>query len=163
MPAGCGQERHRLSGALIMNTYLIIDCAVRSDAARTLRFYANDLPHRSLFLGQPEAGYADAGPWLVQMDESTAMHGWLNALEGTGDCVPCVSYLSSTDDFESVFAHLQSFLDLRLSDGSSALFRFWDPRVFKRLQRVLSQSQLHSLMAPFADWRTTSGRYSNAY
>ena len=92
------------------------------------------------------------------MDGSTGLHGWLNALEGTGDCVPCVSYLKSNCDFETVFAHLQSFLDLRLSNGASALFRFWDPRVFKRLQRVLTPEQSQSLMAPFSDWRTTNGR-----
>jgi hypothetical protein len=158
VPAGSRQERDGISGALTMHTYLIVDCAVRADAARTLRFYAQDLPHRSLFLGQPEAKHADAGPWLVQVDGNTGLHGWLNALEGTGDCVPCVSYLSSTEDFEAIFAHLQSFLDLRLSNGSSALFRFWDPRVFKRLQRILTPDQSHSLMAPFSEWRTTNGR-----
>ena len=158
MSTGSRQDRDGIPGALTMHTYLIVDCAVRSDAARTLRFYAHELPHRSLFLGQPEAKHADAGPWLVQVDGSTGLHGWLNALEGTGDCVPCVSYLSSTENFEAVFAHLQSFLDMRLSDGSSALCRFWDPRVFKRLQRVLTHDQRHSLMAPFSEWRTTSGR-----
>ena len=141
-----------------MHTYLLIDCAVRSDAARVLRFYAEDLPHCSLFHGQPEARHADAGPWLVQVDGSTALHGWLNALEGTGDCIPCVSRLTSRQGFEPVLSHLQSFLDLRLSDGSSALFRYWDPRVFKRLQRVLTKDQLHDLMAPFSEWRFTSGR-----
>lgn len=146
-----------------MHTYLIVDCAVRNDAARTLRFHAQDLPHRSLFHGQPEEPHADAGPWLVQVDGSSTLHGWLNALEGTGQCVPCVSYLTSADGFEAVFAHLQSFLDLRLTDGSSALLRYWDPRVVNRLQRVLTQEQFGALLAPFTEWRTTNGRYSNAH
>ncbi len=163
MSVGRCQVRHRVPGALTVHTYVIIDCAVRSDAALNLRFYASDLPHRSLFWGQPEAKHADAGPWLVQTDGSAALHGWLNALEGTGHGVPCVSYLSSAEDFEAVFTHLQSFLDLRLSNGASALFRFWDPRVFQRLQRVLTREQLHSLMSPFSEWRTTSGRYGNAH
>lgn len=158
MLASGRQKRHRISGALTVHTYLIIDCAVRADAARTLRFYAQDLPHRSLFHDQPEAKHADAGPWLVQVDGSTALHGWLNALEGTGHCVPCVSHLTSAHGFETIFSHLQSFLELRLSDGSSALMRYWDPRVFMRLRRVLTQDQFHSLVAPFSGWRTTNGR-----
>lgn len=146
-----------------MNAYLIVDCAVRSDAADTLRVYAKGLLHRSLFHGQPECKHADAGPWLVQLDGVTTLHGWLNALERTGDRVPCVSYLKSNQDFETVFAHLQSFLDLHLSDGSPALFRFWDPRVFTRLQRVLTREQLQSLMAPFSEWCTAKGRLENVH
>ncbi|MDV9042025.1 DUF4123 domain-containing protein [Stenotrophomonas sp. RAC2] len=146
-----------------MYTYLIVDCAVRPDAARTLRFYAQDLLHRSLFHGQPEAKHADVGPWLVKLDGVTVLDGWLNALERTGNCVPCVSHLKSNRDFETVFAHLQSFLDLHLSDGSRALFRFWDPRVFTRLQRVLTREQLQGLMAPFSEWCTTKGILKNAY
>lgn len=144
-----------------MHRYVIVDCAVRHDAAGTLRFYAEDLPHRSLFQGQPEAKHAHAGPWLVQVDHSNALHGWLNALEGT--CAPCVTHLTSPEGFEAVFAHLQSLLDMTLSDGASALLRFYDPRVMEQLRRVLTPAQFHSVIAPFAEWRTIQGRYTNAH
>lgn len=141
-----------------MNRYIIVDCAARSDAAQTLRFYAEGFAHRSLFQGLPEAQHADAGPWLVQVDESMGLEGWLNALEGTGKCAPCVTHLASSLGFEAVFSHLQSFLDVQLPDSASALLRYWDPRVFHRLQRVLSQDQIQSLIAPFAEWRTSYRR-----
>ncbi|QRD62775.1 DUF4123 domain-containing protein (plasmid) [Xanthomonas citri pv. citri] len=145
-----------------MHRYLIIDCAVRQDAARTLRFYAEGLPHRSLFHGQPEAKHADVGPWLVQVDGSNALHGWVNALEGSGGRTPCVTHLATSDSFEGVFAHLQSLLDMRLADGSTVLLRFWDPRVVKRLKGILTAEQFRSMIAPFVEWRSSQGRYSNA-
>ncbi|MFC7519734.1 DUF4123 domain-containing protein [Xanthomonas populi] len=144
-----------------MHRYVLVDCAVRRDAANTLRFYAEDLPHRSLFLGRPEQAHADAGPWLVQVDTTTTLHGWLNALDGT--CVPCVSYLASPLAFEPVFAHLQSMLAMALPDGSSALLRFYDPRVMQRLRHVLSAAQLDGLTSPFTEWHTCLGRLTNAH
>ncbi|UKE72941.1 DUF4123 domain-containing protein [Xanthomonas graminis] len=143
-----------------MHRYVIVDCAVRHDAAKTLRFYAEQLPHRALFQGQPEAKHAHAGPWLVQVDHSNALHGWLNALDGT--CAPCVTHLAASDGFEAVFTHLQSLLHMKLSDGSSALLRFYDPRVMGQLQKVLTEEQFCSIIAPFTEWRTRQGRYSNA-
>lgn len=145
-----------------MHRYLLIDCAVRPDAARTLRFYAEGLSYRSLFLNQPEEKHSDVGPWLVQIDASHTMHGWLNALEGTGDCIPCVSHLATELGFEATFQHLQSMIEMQLSDGSSALLRFYDPRVMKRLLGILTAEQLEMLLAPFVEWKTTVGRYSNA-
>ena len=129
-----------------MHRYVIVDCAVLHDAAKTLHFYAEALSHRALFQGQPEARYAHAGPWLVQVNDSNALHGWLNALEGS--CVPCVTHLASREGFEAVFAYLQSLLDMTLSDGASALLRFYDPRVMQRLRRVLTPAQFHSIIAP---------------
>lgn len=157
------QKKRSVPEPLTMNRYLIVDCAVRRDAARTLRFYAAELPHRSLFHGQPEEKHADAGPWLVQVDANNHLQGWLNALEGTGDRVPCVTHLDAEDSFEAVFAHLQSLLEMRLSDGSSALLRFWDPLVINRLRGVLTAEQFTTIIAPFTEWRTSQGRYSNAY
>ena len=145
-----------------MHYYLLVDCAVRPDAARTLRFYAEDLPHKSLFQNQPEEKHLDSGPWLVQVDTNHSMHGWLNALEGTGDRVPCVSHLATEWGFEATFNHLQSLLEMQLSDGAAALLRFYDPRVMKRLHRILTPEQLDSVLAPFDEWKTTLGRYSNA-
>ncbi|WP_269792430.1 DUF4123 domain-containing protein [Stenotrophomonas sp. Iso1] len=143
-----------------MNRYLIVDCGVRPGAARTLRFYAEGMPHRSLFDGQPEQAHADVGPWLVQLGDGNPLHGWLNALEGTGARVPCVTQLVTEQSFNSVFSHLQEQLELRLADGTAALLRFYDPRVMKRLQRILTPVQSACLLAPFHEWSTQVGRYS---
>lgn len=142
-----------------MHLYLLVDCAVRHDAAKTLRFYASHLPHRALFQGQPEQLHAETGPWLVQIDHDNSLHGWLNALERTGTATPCVSELRSEESFETVYAHLQSLLDLHLPDGTHCLLRFYDPRVMKRLHSVLTAEQFHSMIAPFRQWRTNQGQY----
>lgn len=143
-----------------MNRYLIIDCGVRVGAAQTLRFHAHDMPHRSLFDGQPEQAHADVGPWLVQLDSGNSLHGWLNALEGTGARIPCVTQLITEQSFDAVFAHLQGLLEMRLSDGKPAVLRFYDPRVMKRLKRILTAQQFADVLAPFHEWSTKVGRYS---
>ncbi len=127
--------------------------------AQELRHYAGHTTCRSLFQGQPEQAHADAGPWLLHLDQgNSALVGYLDTLERSG--VPCMTLLISHKGYEYVFAHLQSMLDMRLADGSKALLRYYDPRVMKRLRHILSAEQFSVLLAPFAEWTTNQGRYS---
>ncbi|RBI46255.1 DUF4123 domain-containing protein, partial [Xanthomonas oryzae pv. oryzae] len=116
-------------------------------------YYLQDLPHRSLFARQPEAEHADLGPWLVQLPEfgQAPIEGWLRALE-LGH--PAVAWLASAGDFDAVFDHLETCLDLRRPNGTLALLRYWDGRVFVRLQRILTANQRLQLLGPIARWRT---------
>lgn len=151
MPAGRGEVSRRVPGALTMYDYALVDGAARPDTAEAVRYYTQDPRHqaRSLFARQPEAANADAGPWLVSLDGNPGLRNWLHAL----DMLPgAVARLVAEVSFEPLFDHLESCLDMRLSDGSLALLRYWDGRVFWRIQGVLTPTQRLALLGPIARW-----------
>ena len=135
-----------------MNRYVIVDAAAYADTAKALAWYAQDLPHRPLLARQPAAAHASLGPWLIQLpaQHQTPVDGWLRALEMNK---PVVAWLSSEAGFEAVFQHLEACLDLRRPSGKLALLRYWDGRVFLRLQRAFTLQQRRELMGPLRQWR----------
>ncbi|NWC10766.1 DUF4123 domain-containing protein [Pseudomonas agarici] len=141
-----------------MTRFVIIDALTRPDTLNAILFYAEALPHRSLFDGQPEATLAHAGPWLVQLSDHGPgnIEAWLSALERNEGAV---TWLTSEATFTVLFQHLQTHLDITLPDGSLALLRFWDGRTFHRLEWVLTLEQLLELMGPVTSWRANAGRF----
>ncbi len=134
-----------------MNRYVIVDAAAYADTPKALAWYAQDLPHRSLLARQPEAAHASVGPWLLQLpaQSHTQVDGWLRALELDK---PVVAWLRSEAGFEAVFQHLEACLDLHRPNGTLALLRYWDGRVFLRLQRAFTLQQRRQLMGPLRQW-----------
>ncbi len=106
MPACRSRPRCGHAGALTMQRYVLVDASARPDTPQALRYYLQDLPHRSLFARQPEAEHADLGPWLVQLPEfgQDPIEGWLRALEQGH---PAVAWLDSAGNFDAVFDHLK--------------------------------------------------------
>lgn len=141
-----------------MHRYVLIDAAARPDTPQAIGHHAQDLQHRSLFAHQPEAEHADLGPWLMQLPEhgQSPVESWLLALEHNH---PAVAWLTSEAAFEPVFAHLEGQLDIALADGSLALLRYWDTRVFRRLQRVMTAQQRLDLLGPIDIWRARVGAW----
>ncbi|AWH53226.1 hypothetical protein C1924_08550 [Stenotrophomonas sp. ESTM1D_MKCIP4_1] len=131
--------------------YALIDTAVRSDAKQVLMWHTQGCPStvRSLFARQPERNHAHAGPWLVALDGNSGLQAWLQTLDME---MGAVAWLTADVGFESLFEHLETCLDIRLSDGGLALFRFWDGRVFWRIQSVLRLEQRRALMGPVTRW-----------
>ncbi|AWH54018.1 hypothetical protein C1924_12920 [Stenotrophomonas sp. ESTM1D_MKCIP4_1] len=135
-----------------MNRYVIVDAAAYADTPKALAWYAQDLPHRALLARQPEAAHASVGPWLLQLPAQahTQVDGWLRALEQDR---PVVAWLRSDAGFEAVYQHLETCLDLRRPNGNLALLRYWDGRVFLRLQAAFTLQQRRQLMGPLRQWR----------
>ncbi|WP_411850354.1 DUF4123 domain-containing protein [Stenotrophomonas sp. LGBM10] len=129
--------------------YAIVDTAGRPDAALALRRYADGHMARSLFARQPEAGHMGVGPWLIRLDDSPAMRSWLDPIDRQ---LGAVGRLSSDNDFDVVFRHLEARLDMRLMDGRLALFRFWDGRALYRVWRVMTPEQRRAFLGPFTRW-----------
>lgn len=129
--------------------YALIDAAARPDTPHALRYYTNGHPARSLFARQPESAHADAGPWLAALDGNAGLRNWLHAL----DMQPgAVARVSADVAFDALFDHLEQCLDLRLADGSLALFRFWDGRALYRFWRVMTPAQRKAFLGPVLRW-----------
>lgn len=134
--------------------YALIDCAQADGLHASLiaQAQAAQTDAASLFDGQPEAPHAASAPWLVAvpLDQRTReLTAWINHRQH--DSV-AVSWLAAECDFDKLHAHLQSCLDAQLPDGSIGLLRYWDTRVFLRLQRVLRPNQQIALMGPVLEW-----------
>lgn len=84
--------------------------------------------HASLFSGELHPALAKAAPYLVDLDTAPALAAsWRSEGWGRNWGVVCRSS-RSLDDLRRHFAR---FLVSALPDGSSALFRFYDPRVLR--------------------------------
>lgn len=73
---------------------------------------------------------------------------------------PFFSALLVTDaDTSDLTAHLSRRLGIRTPDGGSALLRYFDPRVFRHLDWLLTNAQMKLLMGRITrwSWRDTAG------
>lgn len=148
MSAGCGRPRYGFPEEMSMN-YAIVDAARCADSAAVLHVYAAEGRARALFAGQPESLHADAGPWLVLLNEDPVLHQWLFNL----DALPgAVCRFSSAVSADAVVAHLQTHMALQLQDGAGALFRLWDGRALYRMWEVMTRAQRAAFIGPFSRW-----------
>jgi hypothetical protein len=69
-----------------------------------------------------------------------------------GTYTSTVIMLSSPLQIESLRNRLTARLDVRISEGMKAMLRFFDPRIFEGLMKVLSPEQLTTFLAPAEKW-----------
>ncbi|OBU48965.1 DUF4123 domain-containing protein [Stenotrophomonas maltophilia] len=129
--------------------YAIVDAAASPQIANVLGGYATSGIAWPLFEHQPEASSADVGPWLIQLNGNGWVRRWLLNLEARPGRV---CWVTSDEPIGAVIEHLQARLDVRLSDGGLALFRFWDGRALYRVWTVMTREQKRAFMAPFVRW-----------
>jgi len=93
---------------------------------------------------------AAASPYLVRIDEdSPLMAAWTDRGAGRNWGILCESAM----EFASLRRHFKKFLNARLPDGTVALFRFYDPRVFNTYIRACTADEA-------APWFNGVTRYS---
>ena len=101
------------------------------DAARDARLYPLVLqsPNYScLFAGDLAPPLRPAAPYLVELSDATPLKEvWRN--EGWG--LAWGILVRSPLDLSALHRHLRRFLLAQLPDGQMALFRFYDPRVWR--------------------------------
>ncbi|PPV05552.1 hypothetical protein XBLMG947_3301 [Xanthomonas bromi] len=129
--------------------YALIDAAASPDAAPALQPYMEAGLARSLFERQPESSLADAGPWLVVLDGHAGLRHLLHVMDRRPGAV---ARLGADVGFEALFDHLEGCLDLRLADGSLAMFRFWDGRALYRVWQLLTPAQRKAFFGPVTRW-----------
>jgi hypothetical protein len=109
----------------------------------------------SLFDGTLEKSAPAAAPILVlagskeRFGMSRRLCDWI-ARNGT--YTSTVLILSSPLQFESLATRLKARLLVTLSDDMDAMLRFFDPRIFETLTKVLSSEQSKSFFSPADRW-----------
>ena len=93
----------------------------------------------ALFDGTADASLADAGPWVIDVDQAPiAVRRTLFELAAGAEGV---SWLISAYPFRGLAQELRERLDVRMPDGRTALLRFYDARVVGDIAGLLSFSQ----------------------
>lgn len=115
--------------------YGIVDCA------RDPRLHAlvQDCPQKAcLFAGQLEPVLEKVSPWLVALGPDVPLETVWKA-HGRGRSWGIL--VETGLDLASLRRHLRQFLQARLPDGEIALFRFYDPRVWRAYWPSLTQDE----------------------
>jgi hypothetical protein len=130
-------ERRRLSVSTAGTPawYAIID------GARDPRLHglvSSCASHMSLFKGKLDPGLYAVSPWLVRIDEREALLStWQQHGRGESWGIMLLSPLK----IEQLQRHFRRFLQAKLPDGTIALFRFYDPRVFNTYIRAAAPEE----------------------
>jgi hypothetical protein len=94
--------------------------------------------HDCLFSGDVPLELASASPHLVRFDDAQALQtAWAERGRGKNWGILCESDLPP----DALQRHFKKFLNAKLPDGTIALFRFYDPRVFNTYIRALTPEE----------------------
>jgi hypothetical protein len=125
-----------------LQLYAIIDCAQckNEDTAKTIAKLPSNIS-RSLFHGLPEEVHELLAPYLISIGDPkyTRLHEWLINQEMES---PMVLWLASKLEISTLSEKLKNLLDVDLPNATNSLLRFYDPRVFNKLIRVLKNEQI---------------------
>ena len=111
--------------------YALIDCA---QDTRLLDLVRSCASHICLFKGRDlDPQLLDAAPWLVRIDGGEPL---LGTWQQYGHGASWGLMLLSDRGIEQLQRHFRRFLQAKLPDGTIALFRFYDPRVFNTYIRA---------------------------
>jgi len=101
------------------------------DAARDDQLYeliTASAAHACLFAGELDPELEREAPYIVRLTEGSRLcEAWRDEGRGQSWGIQC----TSTSSLAEVRRHFRHFLQAKLPDGKVALFRFYDPRVFR--------------------------------
>jgi len=121
------------------------------DAARDPKVLAaiqdSDQPYQSLYEGAEADDLAAYGPYLVGLDDGDTM---LRRLVEEGWGRSWGVYLASSADFDTIRQHLRRYLKVEIPGGTTALFRFYDPRVLREFLECWTPNERESFLGPVA-------------
>ncbi|WP_275381086.1 DUF4123 domain-containing protein [Xenorhabdus bovienii] len=103
-----------------------------------------------LFRQFPDAEIAFAGPWLFDMRQAQAWEDKFLRLESAA---PAVSWLYTTQSLDKLTRHLESYLNIQLKTGETALLRFYDPRVLNQIPHLFTPEQLTHFTQDIEEWQ----------
>lgn len=100
-----------------------------------------------LFEGALDPMLSAAAPWLVKLDPGSAATQ-MALREGWNGHWGIVLLTDAAIDLRTVRAHLRRVLRVRAPDGSSMLFRFYDPRAFRTVVPTLDAQSRREFFGP---------------
>lgn len=134
---------------MTLNSYLLIDGALRQTAIKDMYAYGEALQIMPLYIGTPYGDNYDIGPILVgntsQSDllESFQQFEWADA----------ASLIKSHYNTQRLFDHLRQFTTVTDESGSHALFRFADPVVTYYWLNSYDNRFINAILGPIAYWQ----------
>jgi len=111
-----------------LKLYGIVDSARNEEVFRYL--ILGNVKYKSLFEGTMDIQSFVVSGFLVECKKDSLLFQWL-ATEAWGDS-SCI-FFTSKSSFEDLFHHFQQFNRVRLEDDKVVLFRYYDPRVLRKL------------------------------
>jgi hypothetical protein len=135
------------------NLYLLLDHGGLPGLHRKLQ--KSSAKWASLFDCMNEANALVVAPILIligkhnQLQMSRSLFEWIGK---NGTYTSTVIMLSSPLHIEPLKKRLTARLDIKISEDMRVLLRFFDPRTFEGLTKVLSPEQLTTFLAPAERW-----------
>lgn len=146
IPQGQYESLHRMVfGQPARAVYAVMDGAMIEGLPGRLAQVAPDAA--CLFEGALDPMLSAAAPWLVKLDPGSAA-AQMALREGWNGHWGIVLLTDAGLDLRAVRAHLRRVLRVRAPDGSSMLFRFYDPRAFRTVIPVLDPQARREFFGP---------------
>ena len=105
---------------------------------------------RALFDATLGGAVGDAGPWLLEIDESSTVD--VNKLDRLSASGEGMIWLISKLTFDELSAELTARLDVTLADGTIALLRYYRAKILADLAQTLQPLQRTEFFAPALQW-----------
>lgn len=105
---------------------------------------------RALFDATLGGASGDAGPWLLQVDKTSAND--MNKLDKLSTSDEGMIWLISKLTFDELAAELTARLDVALADGTIALLHYYYPHVLADLALTLHPLPRAEFFAPATQW-----------
>jgi hypothetical protein len=142
-------ERQRAHSAQEMHLYALVDGLLCAGATPQVMLRRSSAAI-ALFDGTDDESLADAGPWLLDATPAQSRH----PLRRLANSDSGISWLISTTSIATLADELRDRLDVRLPDGRTALFRFYDARIAPDLSRLMDPMQRHRFFSVACNWHT---------
>ncbi len=94
--------------------------------------------HMCLYAGKLDPAVEDTSPWLIRIDPGEAL---LPTWQAHGRGLNWGIMVEAQMTLASLRSKLRRFTQAKLPDGTIALFRFWDPRVFNTYIRAATADE----------------------
>jgi hypothetical protein len=125
--------------------YVVLDAAQDATIYPRLRRAGADTEVVPLYAGAAAADLAAVAPYLVRLLTGDALFDWL---WGAGWGRNWGVFLSSTAPIDPLRAHFRRLTRIRVQNGRTLLFRFYDPRVLPAFLPICDPEQLDEVFGP---------------
>ncbi|WP_151714085.1 DUF4123 domain-containing protein [Acinetobacter bereziniae] len=151
-----------------LNMYLILDAAQVSDQALSfIHEFQNDsrIEFYSLFSGTTEgnAPFEVAPVLLLIHDLDLFNDERFNFIHQTWKDEQALNIVLSSLDLTQFVKKMKSYLTVEFPDGTQKLFRWFDPRIIKKIHKILQDEQVDEFFQGIERWVIAIRNYQDVY